>query len=187
MSESESRSETEITLSPSDLIAVQEQLDHQHADTQAENDQFTQAFLDAKRFAFSFEGQATLCEEQVAELTLRWGRLTYPKENAHGFRSFEAHYGTDLGKPIGSDPKHLVPDMAAWSQLVVAAELEPDELYQRFEQIHPFHDGNGRVGDLWWKVLTKRQTGQWPTTLPPEFVEPQKNKYQSAFGDIEPA
>ncbi|MDX1535796.1 MAG: Fic family protein, partial [Candidatus Spechtbacterales bacterium] len=42
-------------------------------------------------------------------------------------------------------------------------------IYKEFELIHPFEDGNGRVGDLLWKVSIARKSGEWPEELPPDL------------------
>lgn len=45
-------------------------------------------------------------------------------------------------------------------------DITPEEFYQRFEEIHPFEDGNGRVGSLLYNILN--DTIQDPIH-PPEF------------------
>ena len=52
--------------------------------------------------------------------------------------------------------------------------LTPEEVYVEFEKIHPFEDGNGRVGDLLWKIAMARTTGKWPEELPPDVFGEQK-------------
>lgn len=46
---------------------------------------------------------------------------------------------------------------------------DADTAYQRFEEIHPFADGNGRVGMILWCVYTYWLTAKWPLNLPPDL------------------
>lgn len=44
-----------------------------------------------------------------------------------------------------------------------------DRLYYEFQNMHPFEDGNGRVGWLIWLMLKYAETGQWTSEFPPDF------------------
>ncbi len=62
--------------------------------------------------------------------------------------------------------------MRAWAEAFLDDRLSPPDLYREFERIHPFVDGNGRVGDLLWKIATHRKTDAWPEQLPSEAFDP---------------
>jgi hypothetical protein len=55
--------------------------------------------------------------------------------------------------------------------------MEPDEWYHEFEKVHPLEDGNGRLGDLLWKMDKARRGEAWPNTHPPDFFGTDKSDY----------
>lgn len=162
--------DTEEYLTQPDKDIITQQLINQEAETEEERVNFTLAYIDAKRFAETND-LSTLTDEKVAELVLRYARQVYPAENRFGLRSVQPTHGK-TGEPIGVSPGEALENaIVAWCEDFAAGKKSIDELFYEFEFIHPFNDGNGRVGHLMWAIDTVRRTDEWPKTLPPEYAE----------------
>ncbi len=74
------------------------------------------------------------------------GKLIEPRKNALGFRNV----GVRVGNRICPPPQEVIPRL---EQLVWGPTLAPLDFYREFEEIHPFVDGNGRVGKILLNVL----------------------------------
>lgn len=61
--------------------------------------------------------------------------------------------------------------MCSWSEFYQTINEKDDvnKAYKEFEAIHPYVDGNGRIGHLIWAMAMTCVTGDWPMELPPNF------------------
>lgn len=95
----------------------------------------------------------------VPDLIVSWGSLAQPEKNRRGFRRIDIEVGY---KPCPSWER--VPYlMSQFCQALRDGLFIPSEAYREFEEIHPFRDGNGRVGKILYNfLLGTLNTPQWP-------------------------
>lgn len=89
------------------------------------------------------------------------GQLVEPAKNRTGFRLGPAIFaGGGQALPAEQINRKLHDLCEGWN----AGLISPHELYQEFETIHPFRDGNGRVGAILWNMSCG--TLDMPTVAP---------------------
>lgn len=124
----------------------------------------------AKAFHHAYKKQlkvSTRWERSSVEYNLGFitylGHLVEPVKNATGFRKVPVRFAN--GNCLDN---HYHIENQLRNLLTHGTDLTPEEFYQEFEEIHPFLDGNGRVGAILYNVLVN--TLEVPQT-PPEFIQ----------------
>lgn len=150
-------------LTEKDKELINQQCQNQHATKPEQIEGFARAYAKAKAYAEKQEWP--IFGEKAEALILEFAEMIEPR-NKDGYRTTPVTFA-NMNRAVSPD---VVPRaMTMFAEAYAEAELAPAHLYEEFQKIHPFEDGNGRVGDLLWKIAMARENGEWPETLPPDL------------------
>lgn len=76
--------------------------------------------------------------------------------------------GVQVGQHIAPAPQHLPTLMQSWINAYNVDETHPLEQHLNFQNIHPFADGNGRIGRILW-LLSMMKHNVPPTSFLKQF------------------
>lgn len=99
------------------------------------------------------------------ELIEALGKMVEPRMNVNGFRTCNVS--------IGGSIKPVIDFRRAITLLLFSLQersITPNEAYREFEELHPFADGNGRVGAI---LINKWYHTMHAPALCPEEIDPE--------------
>ena len=188
-----------------DQALVDIQCNIQLCETEKEFEQFKQAYISAKELAYSWLGHKTnsppvmISKLEILDHIMEWGG-GLDDRNVR-FRKVPIYIGGEARRNqdrINDQMDHFCQVFAEYFNCPEGDEVEdvwsvpymkvnPDRLYEWFERIHPFMDGNGRTGHLLWAFAMTRLNGVWPRTLPSNvFDDPRLRNHIYVHGEHNP-
>lgn len=96
-------------------------------------------------YAYACERFAVVQDITVEDI-LTMGAMIEPERNESGWRRQSCHFGNFIFTPFANIERSIEALLSAQDR------LSPVEFYTELEKVHPFADGNGRLGAILFNV-----------------------------------
>lgn len=154
-------------LNERDIELIHEMANMQGANSVSEIRRLKQAWVFAKILCHREDGYGLQTQESVL-LATRFIATYIKPEAGSEYALVPRSFGP--GKQLALHPDLIPRAMEQFADVYANCLFIPHALvHEEFQKIHPFLDGNGRIGDLLWKMYVVKMGDEWPTTHPPEF------------------
>lgn len=144
-------------------------------------------YLAALRYISSHAGKKTITNEDILKLHTLVGKNALEREPIGSYRTYQVYVGSHV-PPEPGEIKRLMSELLAWFNgkgQTLPAVFSSAIFHYQFEYIHPFGDGNGRVGRLvaTWE-LYRRQFDTYHIFSVDEVFLEHRQRYYAALDNV---